>query len=119
MQIYFQMLFRTDHVCPSYYRLPHIFLHHSVNSFISCFFILKKNEALPVISIIRVMLSGYAVLHRAACSIFNYLFNLYKNMANSELFVRPQHIPYTAHVAWGVTHSHQGYDLLIVGGVYL
>jgi len=112
-QIYFGTLFTTSHVCPSYYRLPHIFLHHSVTSFVNCFLILRENQALPVISIIRVMLSGYsgyAVLHHAVCSIFNYLFSLSKNTVNSELFVWPHHIPYTAHSNWGVTHSHQGCD---------
>lgn len=33
MQIYFEMLFRTSHVCLPYYKLSHIFLHHSVTSY--------------------------------------------------------------------------------------
>jgi hypothetical protein len=70
------------------------------------FFIPRENPALPVISVIRVMLSGYSgygVLHHAIYSIFNYLFNLSKNTLNSELFGLTT--PYTAHGNWGVTHS--------------
>lgn len=54
------------------------------------------------------MLSGYAVLHHAVCSIFNYLFNLSKNTVNSELFIWSQHITYTEHINWGVTYSRLG-----------
>ena len=72
----------------------------------------------------RVMLSvyaGFAVLHHAVRSVFNCLFNLSpyqsKNTVNSELFFWPKHIPYTALSNWGATVSHQGCDLLTVGGI--
>jgi len=63
------------------------------------------------------MLSGYAVLHHAVCSVFNHLFNLSKNTMNSELFIWPLHIPYTEHINWDVTYSQLG-GLFVESSIY-
>jgi hypothetical protein len=88
--------------------------------------LLRENQALPVISIIRVLLSVYAgnaVLHHAVCSIFNYLFNLSpyqsKNTENSDCFFGLSTY-LTQHTATGVRLTHtKGVTYSQLGGLFV